>query len=69
MIPPDVRARVAVEAATTFGWHRWVGDAGRVVGLDRFGASAPATDLYPYFGITADAVVEAARASLADTQA
>ncbi len=68
MIPPAVRARVAIEAATTFGWHRWVGDAGRVVGIDRFGASAPATDLYPHFGLTTDAVVEAARASLADVR-
>ena len=68
VLPPSVRARVAVEAATSFGWHRWVGDAGRVVGIDTFGASAPAEDLYPHFGITADAVVEAARASLAEVR-
>ncbi len=68
VLPPSVRARVAVEAATSFGWHRWVGDAGRVVGIDTFGASAPAGDLYEHFGITADAVVEAARASLAEVR-
>ena len=68
VLPPSVRARVAVEAATSFGWHRWVGDAGRVVGLDRFGASAPAPDLYQHFGITADAVADAARASLAEVR-
>jgi transketolase len=66
VLPPTVRARVAVEAATSFGWDRWVGDAGRVVGIDTFGASAPAPDLYEHFGITAEAVAEAARASLAD---
>ncbi len=63
VIPPAVRARVAVEAAASFGWHRWVGDAGRVVAVDRFGASAPAADVYAHLGITVDAVVEAARAS------
>ncbi|GMV06897.1 MAG: transketolase [Gemmatimonadota bacterium] len=61
VLPPDVTARVSVEAATTFGWERWVGSRGRAVGVDRFGASAPAEVLYREFGVTADAVVEAAR--------
>ena len=53
--------RVAVEAAARLGWDRWIGDRGVFVGLTGFGASAPAADLYSYFGITADAVVVAAQ--------
>jgi len=56
VLPPGLKARVAVEAGSTWGWERWVGDAGAVVGLDRFGASAPATDVYRELGITAEAV-------------
>jgi transketolase len=65
VLPPAVRARVAVEAAVTHGWHRYVGDIGEVVGLDRFGASAPAERLFEEFGFTAEAVADAARRSLA----
>jgi transketolase len=65
VLPPRVRARVAVEAGAAFGWERWVGDHGRVVGLDRFGASAPAEVLFEELGITAATVAAAARASLA----
>ena len=61
VLPPAVRARVAVEAAATFGWERWVGDAGEVVGMERFGASAPAADLFARFGFTADNVAAVAR--------
>jgi len=61
VLPPDVEARVSVEAATTFGWERWVGTGGHAVGVDHFGASAPAEVLYEKFGITVDALVEAAR--------
>ncbi len=61
---PDVRIRVSVEAGVTIGWHRWVGDAGESVGLDHFGASAPAEVLYEQFGITAEQVVAAARRSM-----
>lgn len=64
VLPPAVTARVSVEAATTFGWERWVGSGGHAVGVDHFGASAPAGVLYKEFGITADAVVEAARTLL-----
>jgi transketolase len=64
VLPPDVTARVSVGAATTFGWERWVGAEGRAVGVDHFGASAPAERLYEEFGITVDAVVEAARTLL-----
>jgi transketolase len=56
--------RVAVEAAAGFGWERWIGASGRFVGMTGFGASAPAGDLYKHFGITAEAVAEAARSLL-----
>ncbi len=62
---PSVRARVSVEAGATLGWWRYVGDAGRVIGLDHFGASADSAVLYREFGITVDAVVAAARESIA----
>ncbi|MBD5802083.1 Transketolase 1 [Azoarcus sp. Aa7] len=53
--------RVAVEAGVTAGWHKYVGLEGAVIGLDRFGESAPAGELFKYFGITADAVIEAVK--------
>ncbi len=56
--------RVAVEAAAAFGWERWIGEGGGFVGMTGFGASAPHKDLYPHFGITAQAVAEAAKARL-----
>lgn len=61
VLPPDVTARVAIEAGSTFGWARWLGSRGIAVGLDHFGASAPWQDLYENFGITSESVVEAAR--------
>jgi len=61
VLPRAVTARVSVEAASTFGWSRWVGNEGRSVGLDHFGASAPAEVLFEKFGVTVDAVVAAAR--------
>jgi transketolase len=64
VLPSQVRARVAVEAGSPLSWWRWVGDAGRIVGLDRFGASADQGTLFRELGITSEAVVEAARASL-----
>ena len=64
VLPPSVRARVSVEAGATLGWYRYVGDAGRVIGLDHFGASADPAILYREFGITVDAVVAAARDSI-----
>jgi transketolase len=69
VLPPAVRARVAVEAGVTLGWERWVGDAGAVVGLDRFGASAPAERLFEEFGFTADDVAVVARDVLDGTGA
>ncbi|MGW7490251.1 transketolase [Streptomyces sp. NPDC054786] len=64
VLPPSVKARVAVEAGIGLTWHRFVGDAGRIVSLEHFGASADAKTLFREFGFTADAVASAARASL-----
>ena len=64
LVLPEGPVRVAVEAAASFGWDRHVGPGGAVVGIDGFGASAPAPALYEHFGITADRVVEAVRARL-----
>jgi len=57
VLPPGVRARVAVEAGVTLAWCRYVGETGSVVGIDHFGASAPERVLYQQFGITKDRVV------------
>ncbi|MFD5752490.1 transketolase [Streptomyces sp. NPDC127033] len=65
VLPPSVKARVAVEAGIGLTWHRFVGDAGRIVSLEHFGASADAKVLFREFGFTADAVATAARESLA----
>jgi transketolase len=65
VLPAAVRARVSVEAGIAQGWRDLVGDAGRIVSLEHFGASADFKTLYREFGITADAVAAAARESLA----
>jgi transketolase len=57
----DSTVRVACEAATGFGWERWLGAKGAFVGMTGFGASGKASDLYKHFGITAEAIAEAAR--------
>ncbi|MFE4057654.1 transketolase family protein [Streptomyces sp. NPDC059096] len=64
VLPPAVRARVVVEAATVFGWHDLIGDAGRAVTIEGFGTSASASDAMTALGMTQDAVVAAAVASL-----
>ena len=61
VLPPDVKARVAVEQAATFGWSQYVGPTGIVIGMRRFGASAPIKDLQKKFGFTTEHVVAAAR--------
>ena len=53
--------RIGVEAAVGFGWERWLGDGGTFVGMDGFGASAPAGKLFTHFGITPAKVAETAR--------
>ncbi len=65
VIPPTLRARVSVEAGIALGWRDIVGDAGRIVSLEHFGASADYATLYDKFGITAEAVVAAAKDSIA----
>jgi transketolase len=65
VLPADVRARVSVEAAVALGWRELVGDAGRSISVEHFGASADYERLYAEFGITSEAVVAAARESLA----
>ena len=65
VLPPDVAARVSVEAASVFGWERYVGLQGAIIGMTTFGGSAPAKDLYRKFGITTDHVIQAARDVLA----
>jgi transketolase len=61
VLPRQVGLRVAVEAAHPSPWWRWVGDAGDVIGIERFGASAPYKTVYTEFGLTADAVVDRVR--------
>jgi transketolase len=61
VLPPQVTARLAVEAASPFGWREWVGDAGDVVGVDRYGASAPGEEVLRRYGLTAENVAARAR--------
>ncbi len=69
VLPPNVHARVAVEAGIALGWREFVGEHGVVVSLEHFGASAPYKTLYEQFGLTAERVAAAAKASLAKTGA
>ncbi|MGW3991050.1 transketolase [Streptomyces sp. NPDC004830] len=68
VLPPSVRARVAVEAGIGLTWHKYVGDAGRIVSLEHFGASADGKVLFREFGFTAENVAAAARESIAAVQ-
>jgi transketolase len=61
VLPADITARVAIEAGVTDGWWRYVGGSGRVVGLDRFGESAPAGELFKHFGFSTENVVNVAK--------
>lgn len=74
VLPPEAPVRVAIEAGVSFGWERWVGEGGAVVGIERFGASAPYQDIYEKLGLTparvadvARSLVTARRATLAQT--
>ena len=60
VIPPGVGPRVSIEAGSTLGWHRWIGERGVAIGLDRFGASGPGSVLVKQFGLTAENVARAA---------
>lgn len=61
VLPPDIKARVSIEAGTTLGWERYVGDAGIALGIDTFGASAPGDTVMKEYGMTPEAVVAAVR--------
>ena len=65
VLPPSVSARVSVEAGSIFGWERYVGDRGASIGIDRFGASAPAERIFRELGITPEAVRDLAKSVLA----
>ncbi len=65
VLPPCLKRRISVEAGSTLGWVRWVGDEGESVGLDHFGASAPADELAERFGLTADGVAAKCREMVA----
>ncbi|HPV79952.1 MAG TPA: transketolase [Dermatophilaceae bacterium] len=69
VLPPTVRARVSVEAGVAQGWRDIVGDAGRIVSIEHFGASADAATLFREFGFTPEAIVAAAKASLKTARA
>jgi transketolase len=64
VFPKEVLTRVAVEAGSTLGWHRWVGENGSIVGMSTFGASAPYQDLYDHFGLTVERIVEETQRSI-----
>ena len=61
VLPPGVRKRVSVEVGVSLGWERWVGDEGAIIGLDHFGASAPAGTIFEHFGFTAARVADVGR--------
>ncbi|MCX8036804.1 MAG: transketolase [Candidatus Sumerlaeia bacterium] len=65
VLPPAVRARLAIEAASPMGWHEWVGDGGDVIGIEKFGASAPYQELFKQYGLTVENVIARAKKLLA----
>ena len=62
VLPPALKARVAIEAGVTTGWQKWVGADGTVIGVDRFGASAPYKEIYKQLGLTPERIAERALA-------
>jgi transketolase len=66
VLPPSVRKRVSVEVGVSMGWERWVGDEGAIIGLDHFGASAPAGTIFEHFGFTAARVADVGRRVVRD---
>jgi transketolase len=67
VLPPAVKARLAVEAGVSLGWHRWVGSSGRVIGLDRYGVSAPAKHAFEHLGLTVERIEQVAAEVLEDS--
>ena len=68
VLPPEVKARVAVEQASTLGWERYVGESGRIIGMKTFGASAPLKELQRKFGFEPEKLVAAAKELLGNRQ-
>ena len=66
VLPPAVRKRVSVEVGVPMGWERWVGDEGAIIGLDHFGASAPAGTIFEHFGFTAARVADVGKRVVRD---
>ena len=61
VLPPPVKARLGVEAGVPLGWRQWVGDEGEIMGITKFGASAPAKENFKQYGFTVDNVVDRAK--------
>jgi transketolase len=61
VLPPSIKARLAVEAGVSFGWERWVGERGAILGINRYGVSAPEKQVYRYLGLTVEAIVTQAK--------
>ena len=57
VLPSSINLRIAVEAGVTFGWERWVGDRGYILGVNRFGSSAPAKKIYKEYGLTVENII------------
>jgi transketolase len=60
VLPPEIKARIAVEAGSPMGWSRWVGDSGVMIGIETFGASAPYKEIYQQYGLTVENIVKMA---------
>ena len=67
VLPKKVTARIAVEAAASLGWERYVGPAGKIIAIDHYGASAPAKVIFEKFGFTVENVIANAKSALAET--
>ena len=64
VLPPKIKKRLAVEAAASLGWRRWVGDEGKIIGIDTFGASAPEKELFKHYGITVEHIIKAVKSMI-----
>jgi transketolase len=65
VLPPDMTARISIEASVTHGWHKYVGLEGDTIGIDRFGASAPGKKLFQEFGFTSENILSRVRTLMA----
>jgi transketolase len=66
VLPPQTQKRIAIEAAATLGWRRWIGEGGRIIGVDRFGSSAPGPEVMKNYGFNVENLVEKAQGLLGD---